>query len=49
VAGESRNERDGILSQIRDPTARASVIVSLEPVPQVETAALAGTFDIVMG
>ena len=49
VAGESRNERDGILSQIRDPTARASVIVRLAPAPQVEPAALAGTFDIVMG
>jgi protocatechuate 3,4-dioxygenase, beta subunit len=48
VAGESLNERDEILSQISDAAARASVIVSLEPAPQVEPAALAGTFDIVM-
>lgn len=49
VAGEPLNERDAVLAQIRDPAARARVIVPLDPAPQVEAGALAGTFDIVMG
>lgn len=49
VAGESLNERDPLLSRIRDPAARAAVIVPLAPAPEIEAAALAGTFDIVMG
>jgi len=48
VAGEALNDRDPVLSQIRDPAARASVIVALEPAPQLGAAVLAGTFDIVM-
>jgi protocatechuate 3,4-dioxygenase beta subunit len=49
VAGEARNDRDPVLSQIRDPAARAAVIVPLAPTPEFERGALAGTFDIVMG
>lgn len=49
VAGEALNERDPVLSQIRDPASRAAVIVSLEPASQVDARGLAGTFDIVMG
>jgi protocatechuate 3,4-dioxygenase beta subunit len=49
VAGEPLNERDPVLAQIRAPAARAAVIVPLRPAPQLEPAALAGTFDIVMG
>jgi protocatechuate 3,4-dioxygenase beta subunit len=49
VAGEARNDRDPVLSQIRDPAARAAVIVALAPTPEFERGALAGTFDIVMG
>ena len=48
VAGEPQNARDGLLNRIRDPEARASVIVDLKPAPEVETEALAGTFDIVI-
>jgi protocatechuate 3,4-dioxygenase, beta subunit len=48
VAGEGLNERDSVLSQIRDPAARAAVTVALNPAPD-EPAALAGIFDIVMG
>ena len=48
VAGEPLNERDPVLAQIRDPAARAAVIVSLGPAPELESAALAGRFDIVM-
>ena len=48
VAGEARNEHDPVLSQIRDPAARAAVIVPLTPAPQLERGALVATFDIVM-
>lgn len=47
VAGEPLNERDPILAQIRDPGMRDRVVVPLQPAPQVEPEALAGTFDIV--
>ena len=49
VADERGNERDPVLSQIRDPAQRAAVIVRLAPTRQFEPGALAGTFDIVMG
>lgn len=49
VAGEPLNERDPVLAQIRDAAARAAVIVPLRPAPELEPAALAGIFDIVMG
>ena len=49
VAGEPDNDRDGLLRRVRDPAARASLIVPLSPAPQVEGGALAGTFDIVLG
>jgi protocatechuate 3,4-dioxygenase beta subunit len=49
VAGETSNERDPILNAIRDPAARARVVVPLEPASQIEAGALAGTFDIVLG
>jgi protocatechuate 3,4-dioxygenase beta subunit len=47
VAGEPLNERDGVLMSVRDPAARARLIVSL--LPAIEPGALAGTFDIVLG
>lgn len=49
VEGAPGNERDGLLSSIRDPEARRSVIVALRPAPEIEGGALAGTFDIVLG
>ena len=49
VAGEPLNERDGVLMSVRDPAARARLIVPLRPAPQIEANALAGTFDIVIG
>jgi len=48
VAGEPLNERDGVLSGVRDPTARARLIIPLRPAPEIETNAFAGTFDIVL-
>ena len=49
VAGELRNDRDGVLMGVRDPAARARLIVPLRPAPEAEANALAGTFDIVLG
>ncbi len=49
VAGEPLNEHDGVLMGVRDPAARARLIVPLRPAPQIEANALAGTFDIVIG
>ncbi len=49
VEGAPGNERDGLLSSIRDPQARRSVIVAFRPAPEIEGGALAGTFDIVLG
>lgn len=49
VAGEPGNDGDFILSRITDPQARAAVIVSLEPAPDIEAGALLGVFDIVLG
>ncbi len=49
VRGEPRNERDGLFRSIRDPAQRESVLVALEPAPEVEAGALGGTFDLVIG
>jgi protocatechuate 3,4-dioxygenase beta subunit len=49
VAGEPRNEGDFVLARIRDPQARASVIVPFAPAPDLEAGALAARFDIVLG
>lgn len=46
VAGESLNDRDMVLSRIRDPAARQRVIVTLEDA--IEPGALLGRFDIVV-
>jgi protocatechuate 3,4-dioxygenase beta subunit len=49
IEGEPLNEGDGILMGVRDPAARARIIVPLRPAPELEANALAGTFDIVIG
>jgi protocatechuate 3,4-dioxygenase beta subunit len=48
VAGEPGNDRDGVLMGVRDPVARARLIVPLRPAPDTEGDTLAGTFDIVL-
>lgn len=48
VAGEPKNESDGILKRVRDPARRAALIVPLEA-SELEEGALAGRFDIVLG
>lgn len=49
IQGEPQNERDGVLRGIRDPKARASVIVPFAPLKNSRTGELAAKFDIVMG
>lgn len=49
VAGEPGNAGDFVLNSVRDPKARAALIVPLGPAPGAEPDALAGVFDIVVG
>ena len=49
VQGAPGNERDGVLNGIRDPRARASVIVPFVPVKNSRAGELAARFDIVLG
>jgi len=49
VAGEPGNDRDPVLMGVRDPAARARLVVSLRPSPEIGPAALAGAFDLVIG
>ncbi len=48
LAGEPLNQRDGILNRVRDPLARARLLVELRADPALEAGALAGRFDIVL-
>ncbi len=49
IKGEPQNERDGILRSIRDPKARASVIVDFKPVPKSKVGEESAHFDIILG
>ncbi len=49
VKGEPRNSRDGVLSAIRDPRERASVIVPFVPIKDSRINEVAARFDIVLG
>jgi protocatechuate 3,4-dioxygenase, beta subunit len=49
VAGEPGNESDPVLMGVRDPAARARLIVSLRTSPDAGAGGLDGTFDIVIG
>lgn len=48
-AGEPRNAEDMLLQGIRNERARRALIVKLDPAPELETGALGGRFDIVLG
>jgi len=48
VEGEPLNERDGLLQSVRDPAARARLIVPLRPAPEVAPNTLVAEFDIVL-
>ncbi len=49
VKGEPLNERDGVLNAIRDPRARASVVVAFTPILKSRVGELSARFDIVLG
>ena len=49
VAGEPGNDRDSVLLGVRDPAARARLIVPLRPAPEIGRLVLAAEFDIVLG
>ncbi|MEM7221947.1 MAG: protocatechuate 3,4-dioxygenase [Pseudomonadota bacterium] len=48
IEGEPDNRRDGPLNRVRDPEARARLIVPLYGAPELEPGALSGRFDIVL-
>ena len=49
VRGEPKNQRDGVLNDIRDPKARESVIVDFSPIQGSRVGELSARFDIVLG
>ncbi len=49
IKGHPRNERDFILNSIRDPKARASVVVDFFRIKGLRIGELAARFDIVLG
>jgi protocatechuate 3,4-dioxygenase beta subunit len=49
IEGEPGNERDGVLKGIKDPKAKASVIVPFTPIKDSRIGELAARFDIVLG
>src|SRR3954468_4281399 len=49
VAGEAGNDSDPVLMGVRDPAARARLIVALRPSSYVSRDGLSGMFDIVLG
>lgn len=49
IAGESRNETDGVLKDIKDLKARQSVLVPFAPVKHSRINELSARFDIVLG
>lgn len=49
VEGEPQNERDGVLSGIKDAKAKKSVIVPFVPLKAARAGELAAKFDIVLG
>jgi protocatechuate 3,4-dioxygenase beta subunit len=49
IKGEPRNERDGVLSRVRDPRDRAAILVDFTPIRGSTVGELAARFDIVLG
>ena len=43
------NDRDGILNSVRDPKAKASILVDFAPIKESKVGELAAKFDIVLG
>ena len=49
IKGHASNERDGILRSIRDPKAKAAILVDFKKIPESKIGELAANFDIVLG
>jgi len=49
VKDHPNNARDGILNSIRDPQAKASILVDFAPIKESKVGELAAKFDIVLG
>ena len=49
VRGEPMNEKDGILQSVKDPRARALLVVPFVPLPKSRAGELSARFDIVLG
>lgn len=49
IKGEQRNERDGVLRQVRDPKLRELIMVDFAPLPDSRIGELVANFDIVLG
>ena len=49
IAGESKNDTDFLLNSVRDPAARASLLVQLKSADELEQGSLAGVFNLVLG
>lgn len=49
IKGEPMNDRDGVLSQIRDPKQRAATMAAFEPIKESRLGELQAKWDIVLG
>jgi protocatechuate 3,4-dioxygenase, beta subunit len=49
IQGEPQNETDGVLRALKDPKAKATLIVPFTPIPGSKAGELAAKFDIVLG
>lgn len=49
IKGEPMNDRDGVLSQIRDPKQRAAAMAAFEPIKDSRLGELQAKWDIVLG
>ncbi len=49
IEGESQNAKDGILQSVKDPKARALLLVPFKPMPKSKAGELSARFDIILG
>ena len=49
IKGEPQNEKDQVLRDLKDPKAKATLIVPFTPIPTSKIGELAAKFDIVLG
>ncbi len=49
IQGEPQNERDGVLRAVKDPKAKATLIVPFTPMPGSAIGELTAKFDVVLG